>query len=182
MDNMLDEQEDNRELKPGSMIRKRRTAELISQTKFASKRIQKITADEIKAELNRFADQKKPNGEFKYSQSYINKIFSVTRQVFSYAVDNDILLLEQSPFKTKTKVKKPKASKKTKKVTPLDLEETKSFLKQLSIETDKYRDELMFVTTTGARPGEALAIKSKNCFLDEGIIKIEVSLTKDRRR
>ena len=182
MDNMLDEQEDNRELKPGSMIRKRRTAELISQTKFASKRIQNITADEIKKELNKFAQLKKPNGEFKYSQSYINKIFSVTRQVFSYAVDNDLLLLEQSPFKTKTKVKKPKASKKTKKVTPLDLDETKSFLKQLSIETDKYRDELMFITTTGARPGEALAIKSKNCFLDEGIIKIEVSLTKDRNR
>ena len=45
---MLDEEEANHELKPGYMIRKRRTAELISQTKFASKRIQKITADEKK--------------------------------------------------------------------------------------------------------------------------------------
>ena len=90
MNNMLDEEEANHELKPGSMIRKRRTAELISQTKFASKRIQKITADEIKAELNRFADQKKPNGEFKYSQSYINKIFSILQllEIFQNGFNN----------------------------------------------------------------------------------------------
>ena len=79
------------------MLRKRRTAEIISHTSFANKPIQKITADEIKKELNKFASMKKSNGDYKYSQSYLDKIFSVTKQTFFYAVDNDKLTLEQSP-------------------------------------------------------------------------------------
>lgn len=161
MNDMLDEQEANRELKPGSMLRKRRTAELVSQTKFANRPIQKITADEIKADLKMFAELKKTNGKYKYSQSYLDKIFSITKQTFFYGVDNDKLTLEQSPFKTKTKVKKPKAGKKTKKVTALNIEETKLFLKQLTIETDKYKDALWFITLTGVRPSERSCPKVK---------------------
>lgn len=141
------------------MLRKRRTAALISETSFAKKAIQKIQADEIKSELKKFANIKKPNGESKYSQSYLDKIFSVTRQTFFYAVDNDKLTLEQSPFKTKTKIKRPKAGKKARKVTALDIEETKLFLKQLTIETDKYKDELWFITLTGVRPRRMPCLK-----------------------
>ena len=155
------------------MLRKKRTAELISQTSFASRPIQKITAEEIKSDLKKFANMKKPNGKYKYSQSYLDKIFSVTRQTFFYAVDNDKLTLEQSPFKTKTKVKRPKAGKKTRKVSPLDIEETKKFLKQLTIETYKYKDELCFITITGVRPGECLALKSKKCKMKERSNKIK---------
>lgn len=161
MDTMLDEQENNRELKPSSMLRKRRTATLISETSFANRPVQKITAEEIKKELTKFANLKKPNGTYKYSQSYIDKIFSLTREVFFYAVDNEKLILEQSPFKTKTKVKRPKAGKKTRKVAPLDIEETKLFLKQLTIETDKYKDELWFITLTGVRPRRMSCSKVK---------------------
>lgn len=145
------------------MLRKRRTAEIISHTSFANKPIQKITADEIKKELNKFASMKKSNGDYKYSQSYLDKIFSVTKQTFFYAVDNDKLTLEQSPFKTRTKIKRPKAGKKTRKVLPLNIEETKLLLKQLTIETDKYKDAIWFIMLTGARPGECLALKSKKC-------------------
>ena len=134
------------------MLRKKRTATLISETSFAKKAIQKIPAEEIKSELKKFANLKKLNGEPKYSQSYLDKIFSVTREVFFYAVDNEKLTLEQSPFKTKTKIKKPKSGKKPRKVTSLDIAETKAFLRQLTIETDKYKDELWFITLTGVRP------------------------------
>lgn len=172
MNEMLDEQEGD--IKPGSMLRKRRTAEIIStKTSFAVRQIQKITAEEIKKDLKKLAELKKPDGTFKYSQSYLDKIFSVVREVFFYSVDNNKMTLEQSPFKTKTKVKKPKAGKKTKKVTPLNIEETKLFLKQLTIETDKYKDELWFITLTGVRPGECLALKSKKCKMRERNNKIK---------
>ena len=161
MNEMLDEQEANHELKPGSMLRKKRTAKLVAQTSFANKPIQKVSAEEIKSELKKFANKKKSNGDYKYSQSYLDKIFSVTRQTFFYAVDNDKLNLEQSPFKTKTKVKKPKAGKKPRKVTPLDIEETKLFLKQLIIETDKYKDAIWFITLTGVRPRRMSCIEVK---------------------
>ena len=167
MEDMIEEQVTNGELKPGSLRRKRRTAKLISQTTFASKRIQNVTADEIKVELKKFAKMRKTNGKPKYSQSYLDKFFSITRQTFFYAVDNDKLNFEQNPFKTKTKVKKPKSAKKTRKVTPLDIDETKLFLKQLTIETDKYKDELWFITVTGVRPGECLGIRSKQCKMKE---------------
>lgn len=182
MDTMLDEQEANRELKPGSMLRKRRTATLISETSFAKKAIQKIQADEIKSELKKFANLKKPNGESKYSQSYLDKIFSVTREVFFYAVDNEKLTLEQSPFKTKTKIKRPKAGKKPRKVTSLDIDETKAFLRQLTIETDKYKDELWFITLTGVRPGECLGIRNKQCKMKERNNQIKRFLNKGRER
>ena len=57
---------------------------------------------------------KKTNGDYKYSQSYIDKLFSLTKQVFFYSVDNEIINLEQNPFKTKTKIKRPKSRKETK--------------------------------------------------------------------
>ena len=46
------------------------------------------------------------------------------------------------------------------------------------IETDKYKDVIWFLLLTGVRPGEALALKSKNILLNENVINIEVSLTK----
>lgn len=153
MDTHIKEQEANRELKPSSMNTKKRVAKLISQTEFAKKPIQKIDAEQIKKDLLKFANLKKPNGKVKYSQSYLDKIFSLTREVFNYAIDNDKLLLEQSPFKTKTKVKRPKSGKKTKKVTALNIEETKLFLKQLLNETDKYKDAYWVLLFTRNSPG-----------------------------
>jgi integrase len=145
MNDMLDEQERNHELKENSMLRKRITAGIISNMSIANKPIQKVTADKIKEGLAKFVDER---GKYNYSQSYLNKIYSLLREVFNQAVIDDKLNLEQNPFKIKGKVKKPKSSKKTKKVTALNIEETKLFLKQLTIEQDKYKDAIWVLTLT----------------------------------
>ncbi len=175
MDKFLKEQEASRELKEGSMLRKRMTAELILQMKLARRPIQNVTAEQINEELLQFVD---PKGPYNYSQSYMNKIFSLLREVFKMAVVYEKLSKDANPFNIEGKIRKPRATKKTKKVTALNIEETKKLLQQLSIEEDKYKDVIWFLMLTGVRPGECLALKSKNCSLTENIIHIEVSLTK----
>lgn len=175
MEKFLNEQEASRELKDGSMFRKRKTSELISQMKLSKRPIQNVTAEQINEELLQFVD---PKGTYNYSQSYMNKIFSLLREVFKMAVVYEKLSPDANPFNIEGKIRKPRATKKTKKVTALNIEETKKLLQQLSIEEDKYKDVIWFLMLTGVRPGECLALKSKNCSLTENIIHIEVSLTK----
>ena len=98
MDNHIKEQEKNNKLKPNSMVRKKRTAKLISEMSIANKPIQKVTADEIKKDLLKFVDLK---GKYNYSQSYIDKIYSLLRGTFNQAVIDEKINLEDNPFKIK---------------------------------------------------------------------------------
>ena len=98
MDNHIKEQEKNNKLKPNSMVRKKRTAKLISEMSIANKPIQKVTADEIKKDLLKFVDLK---GKYNYSQSYIDKIYSLLRETFNQAVIDEKINLEDNPFKIK---------------------------------------------------------------------------------
>ncbi len=100
MNKFLEEQEASKELKEGSMYRKKKTAELILQMKLSRRPIQNITAEQINQELLRFVD---PKGPYNYSQSYINKIFSLLREVFKMAVVYDKLSNDANPFNIERK-------------------------------------------------------------------------------
>lgn len=183
MNRFLDEQEEDGEIKVNSMLRKRITARLIStdMKKIAQKKIQKVTAEEINEEFTKLANTKNNKGQYKYSQSYIDKVYSVLKEVYKMAVVYNIIHEDDNFFKIEGKIRKKKSKKETKEVIPFNRNECILFLKQLSIEDDEYRDVFYVLIWTGMRIGECLALKTKNILLEENKIRIEVSITKNNK-
>lgn len=140
MNEMLEELEEDGDLKDNSLNREYNTANIIKEhIKCINKPIYKITADNLNQELRKLPNIKKfvqsrNREEYRFSQSYLDKIYSLIREVFHYAVLKDKLTKEKDPFEIEGKVKKPKANKETKEVKPFTRAECIKFLQQLSIE------------------------------------------------
>jgi integrase len=164
MKEMLQEQEEDRELKDNSLNRKHDTAKIVSQfMKCSSKPIKNISADELNKELKKLSDikkfvQSKNKEEYRFSQSYLNKIYSLIKEVFHYAVLKEKLSKELDPFEVEGKVKKPKANKLTKVVKPFTRGECIKFLEQLNKENHEAIDILRIQLFGGLRIGETLRL------------------------
>lgn len=176
MEELLDDQERNHELKEGSMLRKRETAKIISEMSLASRPIQNVTAVEIRKDLAKLVD---PNGKYNYSQSYVNKVYSLLRSIYDKAVEDDIINFSNNILRN-GKVKKPKSSKDDKDVKPFNKNELEAFLKQLEIENNEYKDIFYVLMLTGMRVGECLALYVENIHIEEKQILIETSITKNK--
>ena len=176
MEELLDDQERNHELKEGSMLRKRETAKIISEMSIASRPIQNVTAVEIRKDLAKLVD---PKGKYNYSQSYVNKVYSLLRSVYDKAVEDDIINFSNNILRN-GKVKKPKSSKDDKDVKPFNKNELESFLKQLEKEDNEYKDIFYVLMLTGMRVGECLALYVENIHIEEKLILIETSITKNK--
>lgn len=104
MNEMLEEQKEDRTIKQNSLNRKKDTAEIIiKHIKSSNKPIQKITENDLNNELKKIANLKKyilsrDTYEYRYSQSYIDKIYSLIRETFQYAVIKRKLTKEQNLF------------------------------------------------------------------------------------
>lgn len=186
MTQMIDEQEEYKELKQNSINRKRDTANIIKEhIKCCKKPIQKITEDNLNEDLKKLPQMKKfiqskNREEYRFSQSYLNQIYSLIRETFHYAVIKRKLAQELDPFEVKGRVKKPKANKATKEVKPFTRAECIKFLKQLSIEEPSQIIDIIKIQIMGFRIGETLALTNENIDLEERKIYIETSLTKDK--
>lgn len=125
--------------------------------------IQKISSSQLQEFINTKKD---------LSNSYISKMFALLNNIFQEAIKRDIIY--KNPL---LNVLKPKSSKQDKKVDALTVEEQKSFLEHL--EGEKYKDIFIIALYTGMRIGEILAITLDDIDLDNNIIKINKTLTKN---
>lgn len=186
MNEMLDELEIDKELKDNSLNRKRDTAKIIEEfIKCSRKQIKNITADELNEELRKLPDikkfvQSKNKEEYRFSTSYLNKIFSLIRQTFHYAVLKEVISKDLDPFEIEGKIKKPKSNKNTKIVKPFTREECIKFLEELNKYEHKFIDILRIQLFAGLRIGETLGLTSENIDLEQNKIFIETTLTKNK--
>lgn len=132
METMLKDQKED--MKPNSYLRKLNTKNVIlkEMSTIVNMPIQKVTSKQINEEFKKLKEIKKSNGDYKYSQSYLNKIFSLLREVFEQAVEDKKVGSEDNPFKTKKGVKKPKSNKKPKDIRILTKNECIALLKELN--------------------------------------------------
>ncbi len=182
----LKDQEEDGELKDNSLNRKYDSAAIIEKyIKCSKKPIKNITADDLNEDLKKLPKMKKfiqskDREEYRFSQSYLNQIYSLIREVFHYAVIKEKIIKEKDPFEIEGKVKKPKSKKDTKVVKPFTREECIKFLVQLNKEEHKFIDILKMQLFGGLRIGETLDLTSENIDLEQNKIYIETTVTKNR--
>ena len=73
----------------------------------------------------------------------------------------------------------PTSKKKSTPVEAFSIEDEKKFLSTLISSNDKYKDILLIATFTGMRIGEILALKGEDIDIENNLIKVNRSLTKD---
>ena len=187
MNEMIDEQEEYKELKQNSINRKRDTMNIVREhISCCRKPIKRITEDHLNEDLKKLPNVKKfvqcrNQEEYRFSKSYLNQIYSLIRETFHYAVIKRKLTKELDPFEVEGRVKRIKANKPTKVVKPFTRDECIKFLNQIGKEVpSKEIDIIRIQLLAGPRIGETLALTNENIDLEERKIYIETSLTKDK--
>lgn len=186
MNDMLDELEIDKDLKDNSLNRERDTAKIIEEFITCSKKqIKNIKADELNDDLRKLPNitkfvQRKNKEEYRFSQSYLNKIYSLIRRTYNYAVVKEKLLKDLNPFEIEGKIKKPKSNKNTKIVKPFTREECIKFLEELNKYDHKFISILKVQLFGGLRIGETLGLTSENVDLEQNKIFIETTITKNK--
>lgn len=186
MNDMLDELEIDKDLKDNSLNRERDTAKIIEEFITCSKKqIKNIKADELNNDLRKLPNitkfvQRKNKEEYRFSQSYLNKIYSLIRRTYNYAVVKEKLLKDLNPFEIEGKIKKPKSNKNTKIVKPFTREECIKFLEELNKYDHKFISILKVQLFGGLRIGETLGLTSQNIDLEQNKIYIETTITKNK--
>lgn len=186
MNDMLDELEIDKDLKDNSLNRERDTAKIIEEFITCSKKqIKNIKADELNNDLRKLPNitkfvQRKNKEEYRFSQSYLNKIYSLIRRTYNYAVVKEKLLKDLNPFEIEGKIKKPKSNKNTKIVKPFTREECIKLLEELNKYDHKFISILKVQLFGGLRIGETLGLTSENVDLEQNKIFIETTITKNK--
>ena len=148
MNDMLEELEIDKELKDNSLNRERDSAKIIEEfIPCSKKQIKNITADELNNDLRKLPNitkfvQSKDKEEYRFSQSYLNKIYSLIRRTYNYAIVKEKLSKDLNPFEIEGKIKKPKSNKDTKVVKPFTREECIKFLQEINKSEHKFVDIL----------------------------------------
>lgn len=156
-----------------SYLRATETLKLLAKTceDFVYLPIQKVTINHIKKTL--------PNiREFKgkaYSQQVIDKVYQLLSKSFKIACNERIITLNILD----TVSVKPKSKKAQKKVEALDIESESQLITILNSQDCMYNDILLIALYTGMRIGEVLALKKTDIDLENRIINVERTLTKD---
>ena len=113
-----------------------------------------------------------------YSDSVINKIYGLLKRAYNKAVLLKILI--SSPFSIDGLILKPKSNNKTKTIDALTVDEQLEFLNTLNSCHNKYSTIFLIAIFTGMRVGEILALKKQDVDLNNHIIHIKRTLTKDK--
>jgi len=140
------------------------TLKIIDSTNISFCPIQKIEPHEINNALLTLTH---------YSNSVINKTFSIIKLGFNKALLNYII--PSSPFNTIGLIIKPKSDKETKKIDALTLEEQKLLINELDKTENVYKDIIKIAMYTGMRIGEILCLKNQDIDFDRNIINISNS-------
>lgn len=165
---VVDEQLNNNIISPATYNRKKYYIKIINSLPIGNKKIQKITPLEINNSLSTISD---------YSNSVISKVSQLIKIGFNKAFLLNII--NYNPFTVKGLILTPKSSKLTKKVDALTCDEQRLLVEELDQNYDTYSDIIKFALYTGARIGEILALDKLNIDLDNNIIHIKKTLTKD---
>lgn len=170
LDLMLEEEERANKVCASTLLRKKRTGEIISKMYIADIPIQKVGATQINDCLLDLVG---------YSNSYISKIHMQLSAVFNKAML--LQIINVNPFTIKGNIIKPRSNKQDKKIEAFNIEEHKDFLKQLESKDYKYKDVFYTLIETGMRVGEVLVLKKENIDFKKNIIHVKRSLTRNKK-
>ena len=149
--------------------RKKCTLKNIENLSISRKPIQKITISELNAALSTLTI---------YANSNISKIYELIAATYNYAMI--LQIIKSNPFQIKGAVIKPKSKKNKKKIESLIIEEQKLLEKELKKSKDKYKDIIYIALYTGMRIGEILALNGSDINMNDKVIYITKTLTKDK--
>lgn len=136
----------------------------IKDTELGNTPIQKVTYKTIQDFLNTITN---------LSNSYIEKIVIQLNSIFDEAINRDYIY--KSPMRN---VVIPISKQETKKVDAFSIEEQKELIKRF--ENSKYGDMFSIAMFSGMRIGEILALTPDDIDLDNNIIHITKTLSKDK--
>lgn len=184
MDDMLEKQKKKKKkkkMKANSFNRKLDTRNMILKYMgdICNKPISRVTIEQIEDGFTKLEEVQKPNGEYKYAQSTLNKAFSLLRETYTQAVQDKKLSTEDNPFKTEKGVEKPVSNKNKKDIKVFTQKESTAFFKELDKGYDEYTDVFYFLAYSSTRPGEAVALCTKHIDLEEEKIHIEDNQSRD---
>lgn len=148
--------------------RKLETKKIIENNDIAKLAIQKISPIDINNFLVDISY---------YSNSVITKISQMVRSAFDKALILNII--NNNPYNVKGLINIPKSQKQDKKIDALTPEEQKLFIKELEKNYDKYTNIFYIAIYTGMRIGEILALAPEDIDLNNNIIHINKTLTKN---
>lgn len=136
----------------------------IKDTELGNTPIQKVTYKTIQDFLNTITN---------LSNSYIEKIVIQLNSIFDEAINRDYIY--KSPMRN---VVIPISKQETKKVNAFSIEEQKELIKRF--ENSKYGDMFSIAMFSGMRIGEILALTPNDIDLDNNIIHITKTLSRDK--
>ena len=139
------------------------TLAIIKKSELADIPIQNVTRDDLQDFFFSIKD---------YSNSYIAKIYAFVNGAFNEAIKDELII--KNPM---IHIIKPKSNKQDRKVEALTLEQHQQFLK--SLENENYKNIFLVAINTGMRCGEILALKPNDIDLDNKIIKVSKTITRN---
>ena len=142
---------------------------IIQKTILVNIPIQQLTPDDINNSLLSLSD---------YSNSVIGKIYGVLKRGMNQAVLKNII--QVNPFSIDGLIIKPKSNKKDKKISAFTIEQQKDFENELKITQNKYKNIFHILLYTGMRVGEILALTKDDIDLQNNVIHINKTLTRDK--
>ena len=116
----------------------------------------------------------------RYSENVIKKMYRQVVLAYEIAVRKEIL---SRNLMDSEDLRRPRSSKKTKKVTGLTLEEQKKFLETLEDYREpsgrnEYKDQLLIELYSGMRMGEINALKPEDIDLEKGIVHVKRTVSR----
>ena len=168
IDKNIEEQFNSNKISEVTYKRKLDTKKIIENSNISNIKIQKLNSSTINDFLISISH---------YSNSVISKVSQMIRKAFDKALLLNIV--NNNPFNLKGLINIPKSKKEDKKIDALTVEEQKLFIKELEKSYDEYTDIFYIAIYTGMRIGEILALSPKDIDLNNNIIHINKTLTKD---
>ncbi len=165
----IEEQFKSNKISQATYKRKLETKKIIENSDIAKLPIQKISAITLNEYLLSISN---------YSNSVIKKISGALRLAFDKAVILNVVL--NNPYAINGLINIPRSSRQDKKVDALTVEEQKLFVAELEKNYDEYTDIFYVTIYTGMRIGEILALSPADIDLDNNLIYVNKTLTKDK--
>lgn len=164
---LIDEDRKLNIVSDNAYLRKEAVYNIIRKSDIGTAPIQKISESVI---ISFLSDQAE-----KYSDSTINKIYSLLNRCFKEAVRRGVII--NNPME---QVRKPKSKKQNAKVRALTVNEQKALISVLSQNNKtKYKEQMLLMLYTGMRMGEINALDVKDVNLTFKTITIRRSVTRD---
>ena len=146
------------------------TIKRIEKSEIARMEIQKINEEHLKEYFYSLVKE--------YSNSIIRKNYGLISATFRRAVVKGYIV--RNPFDNKEELQIPKSSKKDKKISAFSVSEQYKLEKSLEDYNNRvYKNIILLALHSGMRVGEILALKVKDIDLEDKIIHIQRTLTKD---